>query len=150
MIKSIKTNVSIIIITTIPSKRFSNHFKTITIRDSIVAGLTRYQGIWTKYLQPLRTLNCGIGVQNALWRAQNLPVISIIKNVVILCETNKLFQDSPEDIVDAIIEILQTFQPDYISINFATDGILPCDASCSINRVLIKEVNKILNAKCSK
>ena len=115
--------------TTIPSMRFSktswlnfhchhcpslttNHFKTIVIRDSIVAGLNRYQSVWTKYLEPLKTLNCGIGsdrVQNVSWQAQNLLVISSLKNVVILCGTNNLFQDSPEDIADGIIEIVQTF-----------------------------------------
>ena len=90
----------------------TNHFKTIVIRDSIVAGLNRYQSVWTKYLEPLKTLNCGIGsdrVQNVLWQAQNLLVISSLKNVIILCGTNNLFQDSPEDIADGIIEIVQAF-----------------------------------------
>ena len=32
----------------------------------------------------------------------------------------------------------------------AIGGILPPDANWSINRVLIKEVNQILKAKCSK
>ena len=85
-------------------------------------------------------------VINVLRRAQNFPVISSLKNVVILCGTNKLFQDSPEDIADGIIEIARTFQSKYNSINIATGG----DASGSINRVLIKEFNEILKAKCSK
>ena len=72
------------------------------------------------------------------------------KNVVILCGTNNLFQDSPEDIAGGIVEIAQTFQSSYSSINIAIGGILPRDASWSINRVLIKEVNQILKAKCSK
>ena len=71
------------------------------------------------------------------------------KNVVILCGTNNLFQDSPEDIAGGIVEIAQTFQSSYSSINIAIGGILPRDASWSINRVLIKEVNQILKAKCS-
>ena len=108
----------------------------------------------TKYLEPLKTLNCGIGgdrFQNVLWWAQNLPIISSLKNVVILCETNNLFQDLPEDIADGIVEMAQTFQSSYNSINIAIGGILPRDASWSVNRVLIKkEVNQILKAKCSK
>ena len=48
-------------------------------------------------------------VINVLRRAQNFPVILSLKNVVILCGTNKLFQDSPEDIADGIIEIARTF-----------------------------------------
>ena len=82
----------------------------------------------------------GDRVQNVLCRAQNLPVISSLKNVVILCGTNKLFQDSPEDTADDIIEIAQTFLSKYNSINIGTDGILPRDASWSINRMLIKEI----------
>ena len=92
----------------------------------------------------------GDRVQNDLWRAQNLPVISSLKNVVILCGTNNLFQDSPEDIADDVIEIAETFQFKYNSINTAIGGILPRDASWSINRVLMKEVNEILKEKCSK
>ena len=62
-------------------------------------------------------------VQNVLWQAQNLPVVSSLKNVVILCGTNNLLQDSPEDIPDGIVEIAQTFQSSYNSINTATGGI---------------------------
>ena len=64
--------------TTIPSMNFSktnwlnfhrhhcfslitNRFKTIIIGDSIAAGLNRYRSVWTKYLEPLKTLNCAIG-----------------------------------------------------------------------------------------
>ena len=111
----------------------TNRFKTIIIGDSIAAGLNRYRGVWTKYLEPLKTLNCCIGgdrVQNVLWQAQNLPVISSLKNVVILCGTNNLFQDSSEDIADCIIEIAQTFQSKYNSINIAIGVKLPRDASC--------------------
>ena len=130
--------------TAIPSMRFSkinwlnfhrhhcsslitNCFNTIIIGDSIAAGLNRYGGVCTKYLEPLKTLNCGIGgdrVQNVLWRSQNLPVISSLKNVVILCGTNNLLQNLPEDIADGIVEIAQTFQSSYNSINIAIGGIL--------------------------
>ena len=79
-----------------------------------------------------------------------ISVISSLKNVVILCETNNLFQDSPEDIPDGIVQIAQTFQSNYNSINIAIGGLLPHDASLSINRMLIKEVKQILKAKCPK
>ena len=128
-------------------------FNTIIIGDSIAAGLTRYRSVYTKYLEPLKTLKCGIGgdwVQNFLWRDQNPPVIPSLKNVVILCGANNLFQDSPVDIVDGFVEIAQSFQSTYNSINIVICGILLRDGSWSINQVLIKEVNKILKAKCSK
>ena len=135
------------------SSLITNSFKRRIIGDLIAAGLNRYQSVWTKYLEPLKTLNCGIGgdrVQNVLWRAQNLPVISSLKNVVILCGTNNLFQDLPEDIADGVIQIARTFQSNYNSINIAIGGIRARGARGSLNRVLIKEVNEILKAKCSK
>ena len=147
--------------TTIPSMRFSktnwlnfyhhhcsslitSRLNTIIIWESTAAELNRYGSVCTKYLEPLKTLNCGIEgdrVQNVLWRAQNLPVISSLKNIVILCGTNNLLQDSSEDITDGIVEITQSFQSSYNSINIAIVGILPHDASWSISQVLIKEVN---------
>ena len=65
------------------SSLITNRFNTIIIRDSIAAGLNRDRNVCTKYLEPLKTLNCGIGdrVQNVLWQAQNLPIISSLKNV---------------------------------------------------------------------
>ena len=64
--------------------------------------------------------------------------------------TNNSFQDSPTDIADGIIDIAQAFQSSYNSINIAIGSILRLNASWSINRVLIKEVEQVLKAKCSK
>ena len=103
-------------------------------------------------LGTLKTSSCGIGggkVQNILWRTQSLLVTTNLKHVAILCRTTNLFQDRPEDIADDMIDIAQTFQSNYNSINIAIRGILPHDGSWSINRVLIKEVNKTLKAICS-
>ena len=114
------------------SSFITNCFNTILIRDSIAARLNRYWSVCTKYPEPLKLLNCGIGVdraQNILWQAQNLPVISSLQNVVILCGTNNLFQDSPEDVSDCIVENAQIFQSSYNSFNIAIRGILPRDAS---------------------
>ena len=134
------------------SSLITNRFNTIIIADSIAAGLNRYLSVCTKYLEPLKTLNFGLGrdrVQNVLRWAQNLRVISSRKNVVILYGINYLFQESPEQIADSIIEIAETFQSSYNSINNPIGGILPSDTSWSINRVLIEEVNGILKAKYS-
>ena len=134
------------------SSLITNRFNTTIITDSIAAGLNRYRSVCTKYLKPLKTLNFGLGrdrVQNALRRAQNLRVISSRKNVVILYGINYLSQESPEQIADSIIEIAETFQSSYNSINNPIGGILPSDASWSVSRVLIEEVNGILKAKYS-
>ena len=42
------------------SSLITNRFKTIIIGDSIAAWINRYRSVWTKYLEPLKTLNCGI------------------------------------------------------------------------------------------
>ena len=78
---------------------------TILIGDSLVAGLSQYQNIWNGNFF-VDTLNCGIGgdkVQNVLWRAHNLPPVKSVRNVAILCGTNNLHLDAPEDIADGII-----------------------------------------------
>ena len=104
-----------------------------------------------KYLErgfSFDTLNCGIcgdKVQKVLWRAQNLPAA---KSVAILCDTNNLHLDAPEDIADGIIEIGSTFKKLYTNTNVFVCGILPRDCYLSINRVYIKDVNKILKLKC--
>ena len=71
----------------------SKSFKSILIGDSLMAGLHRYSKIWNNFFKPIDALNCGIGgdkVQNVLWRVQNLPISSSLKNAVILCGTNNL------------------------------------------------------------
>ena len=135
------------------SKSAKNNFETILIGDLIVAGLSRFQNVWEKFLKPLKSLNCGMGgnrIQGVLWRPLNLPVSSNLKNVVVLCGTNNLLLDSPENIVDGILEIARLFKTNYNYINNVVCGILPRDGSCSVNRVSIKEVNQILKLKCYK
>ena len=133
------------------SKLSRNYYETIIIRDSIAAGLSHYQNVWTKFLQTLRVLNCGIGghkVQHVLWRSHNLPVVKSIKKVVALCGTNNLKKDSPEDITHGIIEVPSTFKSKYGFIGIFVCGILPRNLNWSVTRVYIKEVNDILKTKC--
>ena len=125
-------NSSIIIMTTIPSARFSKwnwlelHLKhwsflsndkcgTLLIGDSRVAGFSRYQNVWNRNFS-FNTLNCVAGgdkIQNVLWQAHNLPAVKSIRNVIILCSTNKLHLDAPENIADGIIETESMFKKLY-------------------------------------
>ena len=133
------------------SKLAKNTFETILIGDSIIAGLSRYQNVWDKFLKPLKALNCGIGgdkIQHVLWRALNLPVFSNLKNVVVLCGTNNLLLDWPKDIAGGIPEIARSFKTNYSCINVIICGILPRDDSWSVKRASIKKVNQILKLKC--
>ena len=52
---------------------------TLLLGDSTVAGLSRYPNVWNKYFAPINALNLGIGgdrVENVLWRAIDLPLLS--------------------------------------------------------------------------
>ena len=115
--------------TTIPSARFSkpnwlelylkycsfltnNKCETILIGDLIVAGLSRYQNIWTGSFS-FDTLKL-----RYRWRAHNLPVVKSVRNVVILCGTNNLNLGVPEDIADGIIEIGSVFKSSILMLMF--------------------------------
>ena len=78
-----------------------------------MAGFHPYFKLWNKFFKPIDALKCGIEgdkVQNVSWRVQNLPISSSLKNAVVFCGTNNLQQDSPEDIIDGIIEIGHCFK----------------------------------------
>ena len=133
------------------SKLAKYTFEIVLVGDLIVAGLSRYQNVWDKFLKLLEALNCGIGgdrIEHVLWRALNLPVFSSLKNTAVLCGTNNLLLDSPKDIADGILEIARSFKTNYSCVNVIIYGILPRDNSWSANRVSIKKVNQILKLKC--
>ena len=91
----------------------SKSFKSILTGDSLMAGLHHYCKIWNNFFETIDALNCGLRedkMQNVLWQVQNLLISSSLKNAVILCGTNNLQQDSPEDIVGGIIEIGHCFK----------------------------------------
>ena len=97
-----------------------NTFETILIDELIVARLGWYQNVWKKNSEALKILNCGIGgdgIQHVLWCALNLPLSLNLKNVVVLCGTNTLLLDSPEDIVDGFLEIARLFKTNYSYVN---------------------------------
>ena len=138
----------------IPSERFYNNnwlkihqnhcfqvkqenINSIIIGDSIVAGLTWYNNVWNK-LFVNRYINLGISgerVENVLWRARDIPFLSSVKNVVILCGTNNINKDSPGDIAQGLIAIGSVFNP-----NIYICELIPRDESFSINRLIINEV----------
>ena len=122
------------------------------IGDSLIAGLACYSNFWNKFFKPLNTFNCGIEgnrVQHVLWRTHDLRRFSSLRNVIILCSTNNLYQDSPEDIANGLIKIASCFKQGNNAINVFICGILPRDDTSSINRLLIKETNNILKSSYS-
>ena len=124
--------------------------KTHLLGDSIVKGLNRYKGTWYKYFP--NNFNFGISgvhAENILWRALQLPEMSYLKNVIILCGTNNICTDSPYDIAQCLLDIGVYFQNHSSKIKIFISGILPRDACHSLNSMLIKEINTILKCKCA-
>ena len=72
-----------------------------------------------------------------------------MRNVVILCGTNNLYQDSPEDNVNGLIKVASYFKQGNNAINIFICGILPRDDKSLINLQLIKETNNILKSSSS-
>ena len=126
------------------SRLNNKSFDTILIDDSLIAGLTCYSKVWNKSFKLLNAFNCRIGgnrVQHVLWQVHELHHFSSLRNVIILCNTNNLHQDSPEDIVNGLIKIASCFKQRNNAINVFICGILSCDDTSLINRLLIKETN---------
>ena len=71
---------------------------------------------------------------------------SIFDKCCILCGTNNLYQDSPEDIENDLIIMASCFKQGSNSMNVFICGILPRDDISSINRLLIKESKNILKS----
>ena len=88
-------------------------------------------------------------MEYVLWRAHDLRCFSSLRNVIILCGTNNLYHDSPQDIANGLIKIGSCFKQGNNAINVFICGILPRDGTSSINCQLIKETNNILKSSCS-
>ena len=89
---------------------------------------------------------CEDKVQSILWRPHNLPAVESNRYVAILCGTNNLHLDAPQDIADGIIEIETTFT--LMLMFLFVELQLPHDCYWLIIWVHIKDVNKFLQLKC--
>ena len=98
-------------------------------------------------------LNFGIGgdrIENVLWRSNNLPYLSSVQHVVILCATNNLHKDSPCELVNGLIATADVLKKKCNNPKIIICGPIPGDESWSVNRIIIKEINDLLNYKCSR
>ena len=127
--------------------------KTLLIRDSIIAALLRYLKVWKRCFTPFKALTFEIGgdrVENVLWWTKNLLIPPSLKNVVVFCGTNNPFTNSPVDIADCIVNIGSCLCEKFSSVNVFVFGSIPRDESWHVNRVLIKNVFRILKYLCLK
>ena len=72
--------------------------------------------------------------------------------MVLLCGANNilLYIDSPTDIADYIVNIGSCLREKSSNINIFAFGLIPRDEGWSVNRVLIKDANRILEYLCLK
>ena len=152
--------------TTIPSARFSKsnwlelHLKhcsfltngkcgTILIKDSIVAGLIRYQNMWNGNFS-FNTLNYGVGgdkVQNVLWQAHNLPAVKSVR-MLQSCEVQIISIWIHLKISLMVSSRLGRRLKGFTRVlMFLFAEFIPIDSYWSINRVYIKDVNETLKLK---
>ena len=126
---------------------------TQTFYYCIISGLSRYLKVWQRYFAPLKVLNSRIGVEraeNLLWRAMNLSISPSLKNLVKLCGTNNLFTDSLTNRANCIVNIGSCLLEKSSNTNVFISGLIPRNESWSINSVLIKDINRILEQLCLK
>ena len=123
----------------------------LLVGDSLVNGLTRYHRVWSKYFEPLRALNFGVGgdrTQHVLWRIENGEIPLNLQVAFVHCGTNNLDRDNPDEIRNGIASIVYTIQEKKPNANFIVSGLLPRDQETSSRRDKIKLVNQKLRKWC--
>ena len=127
--------------------------KIMLIGDSLISNLSRYSVIWRKYFSSHNTLNFGIPrdkIQNVLWRIQNLKCITHkIKHTFILCGTNNLVHNNPEDIANGIMSVGISAKKRFDNSNVVIISLLHRDKKHSLRRGNIAIINSILEEKSS-
>lgn len=74
------------------------------IADSIAKGLRRYINVWNLYFGK-DTVNVGIWedkVENVVWRIGNVNENEELRYIVLICGTNNIDKNGPEDIFKGI------------------------------------------------
>ena len=123
----------------------------LLVGDSLVNGLARYHRVWSKYLEPLRALNFGVGgdrTQHVLWRIENGKIPLNLQVAFVHCGTNNLDRDNPAEIRDGIASIVYTIQEKKPNANIIVSGLLPRGQEISSRRDKIKLVNQKLMKWC--
>ena len=71
--------------------------RVATLGDSIGEGLA----VWNEHLKPFNTINCGIGgdsIKHLLWRAGHFSLPPSLRVADLLCGTNNIQGDKPQDL----------------------------------------------------
>ena len=113
------------------------------IADSIAKGLHRYTNVWNLYFEK-HTVNHGIGedkVENVVWRIGNVNENEELRYVVLICGTNNIDKNAPEDIVKGIKYAIRLVKSKFYSSKIIVSGILSRELSPRIWRDKIRSAN---------
>ena len=80
----------------------------LSVTAPLISNITRYLDVWSEYFSKHNVLNFGIPgekIQNLLGRIKNLksPSNSTLSCIFILCGTNNVDHNSPEEIVSGLV-----------------------------------------------
>ena len=122
------------------------------ISDSIVSGLTRYSRVWSKYFEPLNTLNFGSPgdcVENVLWMVKHGELPAKLEITVIHVGTNNVDKHNAKYIMSGIIKIANCILNEKPRSNIIITGLIPRDEKAtSKRRIKINLINQLLQHEC--
>lgn len=119
------------------------HPPVLLIRDSIAAGLKRYQTLWKKYFKSCKALNCSIPgdrAQHVLGIAEHLYVTYFIYSIC----CSSLWHKQLRLKWTIFIKIGRNFQEKSVDIKVILAGLSPQDTNKSKHRKKILKVNNNL------
>ena len=74
-----------------------------------------------------------LNFENIHWRSNDLPPLSIVTYVIILCGTNNLCEDPTYQIIDGITATASAFEKKCNDPRTIVCGLIPRAESCSVN-----------------
>ena len=75
-------------------------------------------------------------MQHVFWQANDLHLFLSLRNVLLSCDTNILYQDLLEDVANNFLEIVSCVKQQSNSVNVFICGILLGDDLSSVNCLL--------------
>ena len=104
--------------------------------------------MWSKYFEPLRALNFGVGgdrTQHVLWRIENGEIPLNLQVAFVHCGTNNLDRNNPAEIRDGLLQLFILYRRKSLML---MSGLLPRDQEISSRRDKIKLINQKLMKWC--
>ena len=129
----------------------SSNAKLVLIEDSIIANFDICSDIFDKFFLSFRTLNFGISgdkIQNVLWRVYNLTLPASVEGVIINCDTNNLWHNSPLKFAEGLINIACILKKNYKDLRIFVSCSLPRDDEKSVKISFLYVVNCYLKELC--